>query len=286
MADLIDEYRILYSLYLAELRGITISDLRHNFEFMDKVGRLDPALSYLRKNNYIEGPDNNLQITGKGLQTITSFFRKFYTYLKAHRNEDLSTWINSLDLNKNNIRALMRDAYNYIETKTPVNNAFKNYIDEVVSIENVMSFEIHEVNLGELIDEIFMNIYDVNMMFEQRFKNKLFCQSPAAQPHLNGATRSRIDLPAVVATIASVIDGICYKEIDVLLGSHKVDGSISKIQKLLDINSVSYDVNTINRLRTLHKLRVILFQFTMGVLMQLNIGKNCRYIPIVDVDRL
>jgi hypothetical protein len=107
----------------------------------------------------------------------------------------------------------------------------------------VISFEIHEVDLGVLIDEIFMIIYDVNMLFEKQFKVKLFCESAAAQPHL-------------LTTIASVIDGICYKEINVLLGSNrKVNGSINKIQKLLDINGISYDANTIKTLRTLHNLR-------------------------------
>lgn len=117
---------------------------------MNELGRLIPALSYLRKIGYVEGPDLNLGLTGKGLETTVSFFRKFHTYPKANRNDDLSTWIDSLDINRNNISALIRDAYMYIQTKTPVTNAFNDFIDQVVAIENVTSFEVHEVNLGAL----------------------------------------------------------------------------------------------------------------------------------------
>lgn len=110
--------------------------------------------------------------------------------------------------------------------------------------------------MGALIDEIFLGIYNVNLLFEHKFKCKLFCESEAAQPYLNMATRSRINLAAVVATIGSIIDGICYKGVNALLGSHRnVDGSIKKIQKLLEISGIAYDTNTIKTLRTLHHLR-------------------------------
>lgn len=134
--------------------------------------------------------------------------------------------VDSLDINRNNISALIRDAYMYIQTKTPVTNAFNDFIDQVVAIENVTSFEVHEVNLGALIDEIFLGIYNVNLLFEHKFKCKLFCESEVAQQYLNMATRSRINLTAVVATISSIIDGICYKGVNALLGSQRnVDGS-------------------------------------------------------------
>ena len=181
LADLNDLYKVLYVLYRAHQinRSITIRDLLRALPYMHGVGHLRPALSYLRKNGYIEGPDLNLWISGKGLQTIVTFFRKLITYLKTHRNDELTTWINSLDLNRNNIDALIRDANTYIQTQTPVTNAFNDFIDEVGSIENVTNIEIHEVNFGVLIDKIFLNIHDINMLFEQRFSHKLFCQDRA-----------------------------------------------------------------------------------------------------------
>jgi hypothetical protein len=39
--------------------------------------------------------------------------------------------------------------------------AFTDYLTNVESIENVLSFEIREHDLGTLIDEIFLNIDDV-----------------------------------------------------------------------------------------------------------------------------
>lgn len=133
---------------------------------MDQLGHLRPALAEL-KNAYVTGSDLNLEITGKGITTIETFFRKFLTYLKAHRNNDLSTWIDSLDLNRNNIGALARDAYVYIETKRPVESTFNDFMAAVESIENVISFEIHEVNLGDLIDEIFMNKFLIKHLFHE-----------------------------------------------------------------------------------------------------------------------
>jgi hypothetical protein len=224
---------------------------------MHAVGYLVPTLTYLVRTNYVVGSNSALYLTGDGIRVTEVLYRKFLIYLKRNRTDELSTWINSLELHRNSSWELIRDIYFYVEKKQqPLRNAFYNYLYELDSLENVISFEIHEVDLSTLIDEIFMNIYNVNILFEKRFKVKLFCQSPAAQPHLNMATRSRIDLKAVVTTIASVVDGICYKEIDALLGTDiRVNGSINKIQKLLDSNGITYDATTIKTLRTLHNLR-------------------------------
>jgi hypothetical protein len=73
---------------------------------------------------------------------------------------------------------------------------------------------------------------------------------------LNKATKNQIDLQAVISTVGSTIDGICYKEIDELLGpDRKIDGYIGKIQELLRIHEIRYDENTLGRSRILHKLR-------------------------------
>ena len=59
MADLYDQFRVVYFLYEAfqKNRTITLHDLQMNSElqFMHKVGNLAPNLKYLQKTGYVEG---------------------------------------------------------------------------------------------------------------------------------------------------------------------------------------------------------------------------------------
>lgn len=62
------------------------------------------------------------------------------------------------------------------------------------------------------------------------------------------ATKGKeINLTKLVAAIGSVLNGLCYNEIEQLLGSTKGDkGSISKIKDLLDtitVNIIGYARN-------------------------------------------
>ena len=112
-------------------------------------------------------------------------------------------------------------------------------------------------NIGRLIEDIFLNLDDINRLFEYRFECKLFVPPIAAQTMLNRATRGKeVKLTEFVATLGSVIDGIYNKEIDTLVGSKTQDsGSINKIKSLLEKENMSYDLKTIEILRTLHHLR-------------------------------
>jgi len=85
----------LYEAYQAH-RRITFQVLKTKLESMNDAGYLLPALSYLRLNGYVDGSYERLGLTGKGLRTTELLFRKFFIYLKRHRDDELSTWINSL----------------------------------------------------------------------------------------------------------------------------------------------------------------------------------------------
>lgn len=136
----------MYHTYNANYEGkkISVADLQTDDElkFMHMNKELGPSLLYLTKNYYVEGPEEDLQLTGKGLQTTVTLFRKFLVYMKLYDAEDLSYWTNNLELYRNQIQKLMSNIYFYVEVKREpaVVLAFKEYLKDVESIENVINF--------------------------------------------------------------------------------------------------------------------------------------------------
>lgn len=62
--------------------------------------------------------------------------------MKLYDAEDLSYWTNNLELYRNQIQKLMSNIYFYVEVKREpaVVLAFKEYLKDVESIENVINF--------------------------------------------------------------------------------------------------------------------------------------------------
>lgn len=125
------------------------------------------------------------------------------------------------------------------------------------NIENVLDFEIHEHDLGSIIDEIYINMSVVNKLFERKFKHPLFCPPLEAQSIMHNATKGRkIDLIGLIAAIGLVLDGICEREIKMIIGDAKrIKGSINKFEALLKKEGISYKPSTLSTLRTLHNVR-------------------------------
>jgi hypothetical protein len=151
---------------------------------MHMVGKLMPELTYLIKTSYVEGSDDDLQLTGKGLNTTISIFRKFLTFIKNDEGYSvtLSTWINHLELRQGDSWEFVRDAFFYIKgsgREPLMENAFNDYLRH-----KVKSIEIEEYDLGTLIDGIFIKMDEVNRLFQQRFKCKLFWHTVLGQPAL------------------------------------------------------------------------------------------------------
>lgn len=261
MADLSNQYRILFVIYESFHKDnqISISDLQitQELKFMHLAGNLNRELNYLRKTGYVEGPDNDLELTGVGLKTTLSIFQKFLRYIKRKYPVELSSWINNLEFNRSNSWELIRDSFFYIRREPLMREAFKEYLRDLESMENVLNFEIEEFDIETLIDDIFLNIYEVNNLFEHKFKHKLFCPPVPAQTFLRKATRGKqLKLTDFVATLASIIDGISHDEINSLLGTTKpANGSINKIKGLLDGKGIKYNADFIAKLRALHALR-------------------------------
>jgi hypothetical protein len=261
MPDLRNQYRILYLLYeaLNENKLITNSVLRTKLHSMDAIGKLNPELVHLEKNDYIDKQNGNLQLTAKGLKTTILLFRKFIKFIRKFHAEDLSYWIKSFDYHKWDDWDLISNIYFNIERQPELKKAFTNYLDDLESIEQVDSFEINIYNPNELIDIIFLNMDEINNLFENKFGCKLFCPTLAAQSMLHKATSRQVNFPDLVAIVGTIIDSICHKEIDALLTSKDITGSINKIKILLDEKSIHYDPNTISALRTLHHIRSTTF---------------------------
>lgn len=192
MADLRDLYRILYYLYESdhESRTITLQDLQTNIlPFMHQAGNLVPSLKYLQKTGYVDGPNHDLQLTGAGLKATISIFQKFLDYIKRDYPDKLSHWIAVLGYYKENSWELIRNSFFHIEKEPLLHAAFGNYLSELGSLDNLNDFGAYMDDLGYLIEDIFINIHEINNLFEVRFKCRLFCPPVAAQSFMSRATR-------------------------------------------------------------------------------------------------
>lgn len=125
------------------------------------------------------------------------------------------------------------------------------------TLDNVDIYEVEMHDMSTLIDNIFINIHELNRLFENRFRCKLFCPPVSSQSILHNAVKGKnINFTDLVATIGLIINEIWHKEIDTLLTSKPPPtGSINKINALLDEMGINYDNNTIRKLRTLYSIR-------------------------------
>lgn len=136
-----------------------------------------------------------------------------------------------------------------------VRDAFREYLDDLGRIDDVDSFEVIKHDMRTLIDDIFLNLVEINRLFENKFRSKLFCTPLSSQPYLNrSAAGKEINFTDLVATIGLIIHAICHKDIDKLLIAKK-NGSIDKISTLLDERGISYDMDTMSKLRALNSIR-------------------------------
>src|SRR5918992_3542420 len=268
MGDLFDQARILAIMFESTYESNPMMPMSYPLlrserylKSMDAVGRLGPMLRYLHETGYVEGDNYHIWLTGKGMSTTISIFRKFLDFIKRYYPERLSQWINTLARIKGTKRELIRDSYFFIKNERPMEEAFQHYLDEIDVIENVETFEVDVFDLGRLIEDVYLNLDDINRLFENRFRCKLFLPPVAAQTMLNRSTRGKeIKFIEFVATLGSVIGGIYDSDINRLLGSPPHEsGSISKIKSLLDKEKISYDAKTIESLRTLYRLRSTTF---------------------------
>jgi hypothetical protein len=251
---------------------------------MHMAGKLNSQLTYLEKTGYVEGSDDDLQLTGEGFKITISIFRKFLTYIKKNYSSTLSDWINHLELRQGDSWEFIQNAFFYIKGagRVPLmENAFNDYLRHVKSIENVLSFEIQEYDIGTLIDDIFLDMHDVNRLFEHKFNRRLFCRPVSCQSLLRKAAGgTQVRLTDFVATLGLVIDGICHEVNSLLDPTRLADckGSIDKIKALLDDRNIIYNANYIAKLRTLPKLRNKIFPIhetgseSISLLQDLNIS--------------
>ena len=225
-------------MHIANTEGkrITFQDLaEEKLREMHQLKKLIPSLTQLRKGNYIEGPDSDLQVTSEGIEVIESLFSKFLNYLKLHQSEDdLSYWTGALGYYKNTKRELIEQTYFHLKDNS-LRSAFNAYLNEIGSIRNIISFEIKEQDLGVMVDDIFIHLDEVNKLFQFKFKCKLIC---------------------LVTVIGNVLNSICQTEIEKLSPVVSgFDGSINKIKAFLDNKAIVYTMKTIDTLRLLYKVR-------------------------------
>jgi hypothetical protein len=225
---------------------------------MHMLRKLEPSLFYLRKANYVEGPDDDLQLSRDGLDTIESIFRKFLTYLRKHQSQDdLSYWVRTLSPYTNEIWKLMENIYFHVEKDPFLGSAFGRYLNEIGSLRNAITFEVKEQDLGTLVDDIFINLDKVNKQFQHKFGYKLFSPPVAACAYMSKAVRAHEpDITNLVAVIGTILNAICVKQIEKLSTAAKGNsGSITKFKAFLESSGIGYDAKTIETLKNLYGVR-------------------------------
>jgi hypothetical protein len=241
-----------------EGKRITFQDLaKEKLREMHQLKKLIPSLTQLRKGNYIEGPDSDLQVTSEGIEVIESLFSKFLNYLKLHQSEDdLSYWTGALGYYKNTKRELIEQTYFHLKDNS-LRSAFNAYLNEIGSIRNIISFEIKEQDLGVMVDDIFIHLDEVNKLSQFKFKCKLFCPPVAACAMMSRAVRiNEPNITSLVTVIGNVLNSICQTEIEKLSPVVSgFDGSINKIKAFLDNKAIVYTMKTIDTLRLKCKVR-------------------------------
>jgi hypothetical protein len=200
-----------------------------------------------------------LELTREGLIAIETLFRKFLKYMKKSNSDELGTWINHLELNKNNSLVLIRDSYHFITIESRVGKAFHAYLNDLESLENLTSFKVEEPepDKGELVDDLFQHIGDINKLFEHKLARKLFCPPPEAHSIMSKAVRGKkVNFTDFIASVALVIDGICHKEIGDLVEPGKAsEKSINKIESVFKHNKIQYKPDILAALRAVLTLR-------------------------------
>lgn len=110
--------------------------------------------------------------------------------------------------------------------------------------------------MGSIIDEIYVSMAVVDKLFQRRFQHSLFCVPLDAQSILHNAVKGEVKLTDLVAAIGLVLDGICEREIELMLGKPKgMQGSINKLEALLKKEGFSYEPRTISTFKALHNVR-------------------------------
>jgi hypothetical protein len=243
-------------------RWLMVKD--EDLKFMDKAGTLAPALNRLIRTGYVKDDEKawlgfGLGLTGKGVIAIEMLFRNFLIYMRKSNFDELGTWINTLELSKNNSLKLTRDSLHFIEYEPPVGKAFDNYLNDLGTLENLRHLEVEQPqqDRGELIDDIFQHIGEINTLFEHKLGRRLFCTPPEVYPKLSKAVRGRnVNYTDFVASVALLIDRVCHKEIGGLVGlGNNHSGSIDTIESILKHNKIDYKPNIIITLRIIRGVR-------------------------------
>ncbi len=258
MTDIHRQYKVLYQLYNSLEKGemLTYNTLKQKDDLLyTPPQKFSAELTYLVASNYIEKQSQGLVLTAKGIRTIESLSKKFIEYMKEKYASELSVWISQFDYYKNQTSELVTQVYFRIQNEPGVGDAFRQYLEDLGRIDDIDAFEVRRHDIRTLIDDIFRNMDEVNRLFENKFKCKLFCPPLASQSSLNSATRGKeINFTDLVATIGLIIHEICHKDIDKLLIS-KQNGSVNKITTLLDEKGINYDMETVAKLRALYHIR-------------------------------
>ena len=212
-------------------------------------------LDYLKGCGFITRSYSIIKLTSRGVKITEIFFKKFIEYIKNNYTKELEDYINIFDLYRKQSSTLISQIYFHLQKNSDLKKAFEEYLTHIDVLDNIESYENNKFSLDRLIDEIFNNMHQVNILFENQFRHKIFCPPLNSQSSLNKAIKGKtINFTELVAIVATIIDCICNQAIDQVLIS-KPNGSINKIKAFLDLKNIRYDIDTIDKLRTLHSIR-------------------------------
>ena len=259
MVELSNQYRILYYLYdNYHKNGLSFNTLKNNgdLRFMP-FETFWAEVKYLEDSQYINTNEDSAQLTAKGVKTTESLFTKFIEYGNEYYKNELNKWNGIFNYSKTQgKKILVSQVYFRIINEPELDKIFKKYLEAIVYLDNIESINLKNQSFDTLIINIFLNLEEVNILFENKFGYKIFCPSYASQSTLHKATNGKtINFTDIVATIGSIIDKICHNDVDTLIKQNPISGSINKINALLDKYGIKDESNIFEKLRALYAIR-------------------------------
>jgi hypothetical protein len=269
MVELSNQYRILYYLYdnYHKKNGLSFNTLKNNddLRFMP-FETFWAEVKYLEDSQYINTSEDGAQLTAKGVKTTELLFTKFIEYGNEYYKNELNKWNGIFNYSKTQgKKILVSQVYFRIINEPELDKIFKKYLEAIVYLDNIESINVKNQSFDTLIINIFLNLEEVNILFENKFGYKIFCPSYASQSTLHKAANGKtINFTDIVATIGSIIDKICHNYMDTLIKQNHISGSINKIKSLLDKYEIKDESNIIEKLRALYAIRSKTFPIHPG----------------------
>ncbi len=130
-------------------------------------------------------------------------------------------------------------------------------VERKISKEETISFQIlrNEQEVREICKEIVQKRREINLIFEDKFRTKIFKPNEIAIWDIQQLCANEDGFNNRIQEITTLIAGIETKEIEEKIETKNLEGSINLLEAFLKLKVPGYDKRTIEILRNINSLR-------------------------------